>query len=156
MRKIGANPVVRRLFHAFALATRPMTLGTRVLITDDQDRILLIKHTYVPGWYLPGGGVDVGETIEQAARREVREETGLGVDRLTLFGLYYNTTASRRDHVALFLADGWRRERELAVPNREISDVGFFARTGIPEDVTPSTRRRLGEVFDGSAPSGFW
>ncbi len=133
-----------------------MTLGTRVLITDDQDRVLLIRHTYVPGWYLPGGGVDVGETIEQAARREVLEETGLGVDGLALFGLYYNTTASRRDHVALFVADDWRRERDLAVPNREISDVEFFARNAIPEDVTPSTRRRLDEVLDGSAPTGFW
>jgi len=150
------RPVVRRIVHTIALVTRPMTLGTRILITDEADRVLLLEHTYVPGWYMPGGGVDTGETIQAAAHRELLEETGLAAEALSLFGFYYNTTASRRDHVALFLARDWSRRVEISVPNREIRRIGFFPRDALPEDTTASTRRRLAEVFDAKPVSQHW
>ncbi|MEM8812568.1 MAG: NUDIX domain-containing protein [Pseudomonadota bacterium] len=148
--------LVRRAVHGIALITRPMTLGARVLVTDVDDRILLIKHTYVPGWYMPGGGVDRGETMLAAARRELLEETGLAADGLDLFGLYFNRTASVRDHVALFRARGWSREREPSIPNREIKAIGFFDRHDLPEGTTASTLRRLSEIYDGAPVSEFW
>ena len=120
------NKAVRRAVHLAALVTRPMTLGARVLVRDESDRVLLIEHTYVPGWYLPGGGVDRGETMVEAARRELREETGIACGDLSLFGLYFNRKASPRDHVGLFLARDWNREFDVVVPNREIRQIGFF------------------------------
>lgn len=150
------KPVVRRVVHTLALLTRPMTLGTRVLMTDEQGRILLLEHTYVPGWYLPGGGVDTGETTMAAANRELLEETGILADRLTLFGFYYNVSGSKRDHVALYVADGWNRERDIQVPNREIKQIGFFARDDLPESTTASTKRRLAEVYDQTPISDYW
>ena len=147
---------VRRAVHLAALITRPMTLGSRVLVTDDDGKVLLIEHTYVPGWYLPGGGVDTGETMVDAARRELLEETGISCDQLSLFGIYYNSKASRRDHVALYLAEDWRQQVSVVVPNREIKGIGFFARDQLPNGTTPSTRKRLAEVFDNSPASPTW
>ncbi|MBB5122749.1 hypothetical protein AF335_04990 [Streptomyces eurocidicus] len=57
-------------------------LGALVLIRDDAGRILLVKPTYRDGWILPGGGAHQGESIADAAARELLEETGL-VRRLT-------------------------------------------------------------------------
>lgn len=151
-----ARSVVRRVVHTIALFTRPMTLGARILITDDEDRILLLEHTYVPGWYLPGGGVDRGETTFAAANRELVEETGIAADGLSLFGFYYNVSGSRRDHVALFIAKGWTRKKDIQVPNAEIRQIGFFPRNSLPEGTTSSTRRRLAEVFDQAPVSEYW
>lgn len=147
---------VRIAIHAAALLTRPMTLGARVLVTDQEDRVLLLEHTYVPGWYLPGGGVDGGETIVAAARRELQEETGVRAEGLDLFAVYYNNKASRRDHVALFIARDWAQHGQVTVPNREIRRLGFFARDDLPQGTTISTRRRVREVFDRAPVSEFW
>ena len=56
---------MRRLYY---FIVRPITLGVRILLIDG-DRVILVKHSYEPGWFLPGGGVKRGETLEQAARR---------------------------------------------------------------------------------------
>ena len=65
------------ILHSYFFMTRGMTLGVRVLVKNNKDEVLLVRHTYVPGWHLPGGGVDRGEDVETAAGREVFEETGI-------------------------------------------------------------------------------
>ena len=82
-----------------------MTLGVRVIVENECGEILIVKHTYVQGWHLPGGGVDRGEDVESAARREIFEETGISaLADLKLLGLDFNKKISRRDHVAYFKA----------------------------------------------------
>src|SRR5436305_1032852 len=79
--------------------TRGMTLGTRTILYDGE-RIFLIRHTYMPGWQLPGGGIEPGETAEASMHREVLEETGYRVTGpAELCGFYHNAPASPRDHV---------------------------------------------------------
>ncbi|MEP9355011.1 NUDIX domain-containing protein [Xanthobacter sp. KR7-65] len=132
-------PLLRRLRHG-------MTLGVRVFAADASGRILLVRHTYVAGWHFPGGGVDLGESAPEAARRELREEANVEVEgELVLAGLFFNPKVGGRDHVALFRAGrlvvGPRPRRNL-----EIEASEFFAPDALPADTTPATLRRIAEA----------
>lgn len=156
-------PLVQRmmpgLIHAGARFTRPLTMGVRAaLLRDGADgaEVFLVRHSYVPGWHLPGGAVEPGETAGDAVVREVREECAVAVEGTPeLFGLYFNRAASRRDHVAVY------RVRQFDVierrtPDWEIVEAGFHAVARLPEGTTPATRARLGEMLDGAVPTRDW
>ena len=135
--------------------TRGMTLGTRTLLYDGE-RIFLIRHTYMPGWQLPGGGIEPGETAEASMHREVLEETGYRVTGpAELCGFYHNAPASPRDHVALFLCRDFEKAFEFK-PNLEIAEFGWFALDTLPEAISDATRRRIAEVFHGAKKSAVW
>lgn len=145
-----------RLINLATLVTRPMTLGVRALVRDGEGRIFLVKHSYLPGWYLPGGGVDPGETVERAVRRELVEEGGIVAEGpVELFGIYQNLRASGRNHVVLYVVDRFAL-LPPPYPNREIVEAGFFARESLPPDTTPATRARLAEVLDGAPRPEIW
>lgn len=145
-----------RLFHLYFRLKRPMTLGVRGMVIDGQGRVFLIRHTYVPGWQLPGGGVETGETLREALAKELMEEGNISLTgSADLVSIYFNRRMSVRDHVALFVC----RSFEQASPklaDHEIAASGFFALDGLPDDTTPATRRRLAEVLDGMAISEDW
>ena len=146
-----------RLFHAWFLARRPMTLGARGVVYDEAAKaVFLIEHTYVPGWQLPGGGVEPGETMLEALTRELAEE---GNVELTgppvLRSIHQNRHATKRDHVALYLVTQFRQTAPK-LPDREIRGAGFFALDALPDDTTPGTRRRIAEAIDGEAASEWW
>lgn len=145
-----------RLFHAAHLLRRPMTLGVRAAAFDEAGRLFLVRHTYVPGWSMPGGGVDAGETVEAALRRELREEGNLELSaEPRLFGIYFNRRASVRDHVVFYVCRGVR-QTSLRRPDLEIAGGGFFATDALPEGTTAATLRRLAEITDGSRPDPVW
>lgn len=150
------EPLLRRIFHAWFLLVRGMTLGVRAVVLDGDNRVFLVRHSYVAGWYLPGGGVDLGETMEQAMRRELKEEGDIDITgEVVLHGIFLNGHVSRRDHVAVYVVRHFRQDR-LPAPNREISECGFFAITALPEGTTPGTRLRLAEVLDGKPQMATW
>lgn len=154
-----ARPIIRfptRAFLAYARLRRGMTLGVRAAVFDETGGILLVRHSYVPGWYMPGGGVEPGETMRVSLERELEEEAGVALTAPPeLFGLYWNRRASPRDHVALYICRAWR---QAAPPPRtmEIVDSGFFAADALPEDTTEATRRRLAEIAGEAPPSETW
>ncbi|MCS6761486.1 MAG: NUDIX domain-containing protein [Candidatus Devosia symbiotica] len=133
-----------------------LTIGARVMVVDG-NKVLLIRHSYVPGWQFPGGGVDPGETIESAARREVLEETGYRVaGTMELFGIYHNTsTVTDRDHVAFYVTSQFELDAVFK-PNHEIAEAGWFDRKALPEKVTPATSQRIDEYFDKAPRRDIW
>ena len=150
------EPLVRRIFHLYWWLVRGMTLGVRAVVLDAENKVFLVKHSYVAGWYLPGGGVDHGESMEQAMRRELKEEGDIDVTgEVVLHGIFLNSHISRRDHVAVYVVRQYRQDR-LPEPNREITACGFFAADALPEDTTAGTRLRIAEVLDGRPPLVSW
>ena len=150
------EPAVRRVLHIYWRFARAMTLGVRALVIDAEGRVFLVKHSYVSGWHLPGGGVEAGETLNQAIARELREEGNIEMTAAPrLHGIFFNNRASRRDHVALFVVRAFR-QTAAPVPNGEIIAHGFFAPDALPNDTTAATRARIIEVLGGAPVSERW
>ena len=150
------EPAIRRSLHAYWRMSRGLTVGVRAVVFDGEGRVFLVKHSYVPGWHLPGGGVETGETIVTALERELREEGNIELtEPPVLHAIYFNRRISRRDHVAVYIVRGFR---QLAPPqpNREIVAHGFFAPQALPEDTTRATRERIAEVITGRRPADVW
>jgi 8-oxo-dGTP pyrophosphatase MutT (NUDIX family) len=150
------EPVLRQALHLYWRFARGMTLGVRAVVLDGDDRVFLVKHSYVSGWHLPGGGVEVGETFLDALRRELAEEGRIELTgEAALHGVFLNSHVSRRDHVAVYLVRHFRQDR-LPEPNREIIACGFFAAAALPAETTEGTRLRISEVLAGRTPIATW
>jgi len=150
------EPTVRRVLHLYWRFARPMTLGVRAMVVDDQGRVFLVKHSYVAGWHLPGGGVEPGETLRSALARELKEEGGItALGSAAPHGVFFNARVSRRDHVAVYVLRDFRQQ---GVPHnpREIIGHGFFARDALPVDTTRGTRARIAELFEGAPIAEQW
>src|SRR5690242_12057881 len=144
----GLEPALRQLFHFYWRFARGMTLGVRAVVIDRENRVFLVKHSYVSGWHLPGGGVETGETLRVALQRELAEEGRIElVGEPTLFGIYLNRHVSRRDHVAIYVVRNFSQDR-LPTPNKEIVDCGFFETRALPPGTTTGTRLRILEVVE--------
>lgn len=132
-----------------------LTLGTRAALIDG-DKVYLVRHTYTPGWHLPGGAVDPGETSEVAAAREVFEESGYRtLGRPELVGLYHNTLVTDRDYVAVYVFRRFEVGASFKA-NHEIAEFGWFDWRDPPAGTTDATRRRLAEIFAGAEKSAAW
>ena len=145
--KVVLQPIYRQ--------TRGFTLGTRTAVFDQKNRVLLVQHSYGPGWLLPGGGVERGETIFDSAKREIREEAGIiAEEEPVLRGVFLNDGQFPGDHVAVltlhkFTQTPWK-------PNFEISNRQFFEVDQLPEGTTGGTRRRLEEIISNREVARHW
>jgi 8-oxo-dGTP pyrophosphatase MutT (NUDIX family) len=150
------EPALRRLFHLYFRFARGMTLGVRGVVLDADNRVFLVKHGYVAGWHLPGGGVEVGETSRMALQRELIEEGRIEIHgEPALHGIFFNSHVSPRDHVAVYVVRDFRQDRKPE-PNREIIDCGFFAVDALPAETTAGTRLRIAEVLHHEPPVLTW
>ena len=153
------RPLLRLFHHAahlwFRLA-RPLTLGVRAVVLDEAGRVFLVRHSYLRGWHLPGGGVEVGETALEALARELREEGNIELTGApVLHGVYLNTFVTQRDHVLVYVVRDFR-QTEARGADREIVETGFFPVDNLPEGAARGTRERLAEVLAGAPASALW
>jgi 8-oxo-dGTP pyrophosphatase MutT (NUDIX family) len=139
--------------NAYWRVFQPVTLGARVILVRD-GQVLLIRHSYRPGWFMPGGGIKRRETLEDAARREVREETGAEVGELRLLGFYDNFGERKSDHIAIYVPE---RFELVGRHDEEIAEVAFFPLDQLPEGVSRGTRARIEDYLAGRwGASGPW
>lgn len=145
-----AYPVMRRYWR---FRGPRLTLGVRALVVDEEQRVLLVRHSYRDGWFLPGGGVKTEESLVDAIARELREETGLVPKRNShrVHGVYSSFLEHKSDHVVVFVID--ECEGELRSHGGEITGCGFFGADDLPEGTSPATQRRIKELVTG-APIG--
>lgn len=122
-------------------------LGVNIAIIQD-GKILLTKRRDFEVWCLPGGEVDDGESIAQAALREAQEEVGLEVKLERLVGIHSRPQwLSRGAHVVLFAAkisDG-----ELRIQPQEVLDARFFSRDDLPGQMLLGHKQQVMDALDG-------
>lgn len=147
--------LVTRVIHTWFALSRGMTIGVRAGCYDAEGRIFLVRHSYVPGWHMPGGGVERGETVHAALAKELREEGNLVLEAAPeLFAVYYNHRTSRRDHVVFYRCQV--RQTAPKLRDAEIIETGFFDLSDLPEGTTGATRRRLAELSGAEPVSQDW
>lgn len=125
---------------------RPITTGVKCLIVND-GQLLLVRHTYGSTLRTTvGGGIKSGESLEQAARREVYEEVGIRLDRVTKVGVVSHQTEYKHDTVHVFLA--YTESVILELQTTEILEAGWYPLDTLPADVSP----RLQQFLDLVSP----
>jgi 8-oxo-dGTP pyrophosphatase MutT (NUDIX family) len=141
-----------------APAATSVVPSANVVVTDDAARVLVIHRTDNGNWALPGGALDVGESLVQTAVREVKEETGIDCEITGLVGIYTDPR-----HVILYTSDGEVRQ-EFSVlytaravggeptPSDESRDVVWVPRDELAalEPMDRSMRLRIGHYLEGS------
>ena len=137
------SKIHQQLLHFYFLLTRPLTLGVRAIIRNQQGQVLLVKHAYSEGWHLPGGGVETGETCELALKRELADEVGIEPIKLTPTQVVHNATASKRDHVIFYSITEWHQNPSHQPNPLEIASIIWVSDHNLPLDVAPDSALAL-------------
>ncbi|QLZ69877.1 NUDIX domain-containing protein [Legionella sp. PC1000] len=146
----NATRCIRKLQSLFGLKT----LGSRAIILNHNHQILLVKHTYQPHWYLPGGGVKKGESAKEAIIRELKEEVGITpTEEPQLFGIYFHTYMGVYDYPIIFIIKHFISAKAYSP---EIEQMAWYDYNKLPDMVSPGTKRRLDEYFAQNAKSDRW
>ncbi|MBL8063062.1 MAG: NUDIX domain-containing protein [Anaerolineales bacterium] len=129
-------------YKVYCFLLRPIRMGVRVLMLQD-DKVWMIRHTYMSGWHLPGGGLKKWESLDQAARREAREETGAELGDISLLGTFTAHVQWNTDHTIVFLCKDFKITGKS---DGEIAEVRVFPLDALPENVFRPHRHLL-EAF---------
>src|SRR5689334_12317638 len=116
-------------YRVYCFIFRPVRTGVRVMMIEG-NKVWLVRQTYMPGWFMPGGGLKRSETLEQAARREAYEETGAELGTLQLMGIYTSFTDWKTDHNIVFICEDFKITGK---PDHEIAEARAFPLNELPE-----------------------
>jgi len=141
-------------FKIYCFIFRPIRMGVRVMMIAD-DKVWLVQHTYLSGWFMPGGGAKKWEALDQAARREAREETGAELGEISLVGMFTSYAQWKTDHIAVFLCKDFKF---VGKSDAEIAELRLFPLNDLPENTYTSHRNLLENYHAGETISnvGEW
>lgn len=149
------EPLLRPFLQTAFRLTRSLTLGVRGVVVDAEGRVLLVEHSYQSGWRLPGGGVERGETAEEALARELADEAGVKVTGPPrLVSIHSQDRRFKGDHVLVYAVPDWTPCP--AKPGFEILAARWFDLAQLPEGIARPHRARLAEAFEGVAADPYW
>ncbi len=131
-----------------------LMVGSTVLVMDAHNRLLMMKRSDSGNWGVPGGAMELGETTEETARRELFEETGLEVGELTLFGvfsgkeLYYRYPSGEEVYNVSIVYLAHDVHGIVKLFDGEHYDSQYFDLTDLPEKVSPPIKPILRKLLD--------
>jgi ADP-ribose pyrophosphatase YjhB (NUDIX family) len=138
-------------FKIYCFIFRPIRMGVRVMMIEG-DKVWLVSHTYLTGWYLPGGGLKKWETLDQAARREAHEETGAELGEITLLGVFTSYIQWKTDHTSVFLCKDFRFTGKS---DAEIAELRAFPLNDLPQGMYPVHGRLLEKYYKKEIKENF-
>ncbi len=109
---------------------KPCGVGVRVIVQSDDGKILLVRHSYKKGWYLPGGALNRLERAEDGGRREVREETNLEIKDVHFHGIYRGIEDAKNDWILIFRSKAVDSSR-IKIDHVEIDEYKWM----LPEEI---------------------
>ena len=150
------NVIIKIFYQASRLIlqlVKPMTNGVRLLLIQ-KGQVLLVKHVYEDKWYLPGGFVEKGETLDEAAHREAMEEVGAALEDLQLFGIFTNFEDGRTDHITVFISEKFSLNGQF---DHEIEVVSFYPLQALPGKISSGSSNRIEDFMAGKSKRyGTW
>jgi 8-oxo-dGTP pyrophosphatase MutT (NUDIX family) len=150
----GLSRAVLSVYLGLKALVSPVAFGVSAIVDDEEGRVLLVRHSYQPGWHLPGGGVNAREPPAEAILRELREEVGLLESAsLELVGLFTRGLGWVTNAIALYHV---KEARIQFKPNSEIREILWADPRALPEGTVRGARRRLAEFVGKTAPSPYW
>jgi len=141
-------------FKIYCFLFRPIRMGVRVMMIED-DKVWMVKHSYLPGWFMPGGGLKKWESLDEAARREAREETGAELGGISLISVFTSYLQWKTDHTAVFLCKDFKF---VGKSDAEIAELCAFPLNEMPEQTYHLHRNLLEKYRSGTINSnvGTW
>ncbi len=132
----------------------PVAFGVLAIVDAEAGCVLLVRHSYQPGWHLPARGVGAAEPPAEAILRELKEEVGLvesGAPELV--GIFTRRLGWVTNVIALYRVP---QARIAFKPNTEIREILWADPHALPDGTVRGTRRRLAEFTDKTAPEPYW
>lgn len=142
------------------LGTKPIILaGAGVIIEDSEGKILLQHRANNHHWGIPGGSMELGESYEETARREVSEETGLSVGELSVFYLnsgkhtYYQYPNGDEVYMACVIFTTTDFSGDIQMQENETSDLRWFDLHELPDNINFNARRPISQFVAARSSS---
>lgn len=143
------------------VGTRPLLMpGAGVLVLDADGKLLMCRRRDNGAWAIPGGMMEPGESLEETARREVEEETGLRPAELVLFGvfsgpeLYYRYPNGDEVYNVTVAYVCTRFHGTLRADGHEVTEVGWFPAHSLPAPLSPPVKPIILRFTGGAIEAG--
>jgi ADP-ribose pyrophosphatase YjhB (NUDIX family) len=125
---------------------RTPLLTVDAIIEIDTGIILIQRKNPPPGWAIPGGFVDYGETLEDAVCREMKEETCLDINLVRQFHTYSDPKRDPRHHTVSTIFIATASGKPVAADDAK--DIGIFTRDNLPDNIAFDHRQILEDYFN--------